>query len=143
MSPVGAIGVNVAVATAAVAAQVLYPCLGRGPITHAALQAVQRLREEDVRTLHGLQLRGQQLLVGRGSQSRFVKWLTPKALWLLLRSPIMPRFQRRVFFGAPLPPLDPAFGFHEPAGEPPNAAAKAAAGAATGQDVKRARGAGA
>jgi 2-polyprenyl-6-methoxyphenol hydroxylase-like FAD-dependent oxidoreductase len=32
MSPAGAIGVNVAIATAAVAAQELYPRLGHGPI---------------------------------------------------------------------------------------------------------------
>src|SRR5262249_33684055 len=49
MSPMGAIGVNVAIATAAVAAQQLYPRLGHGPIAHAHLQAVQRLREADVR----------------------------------------------------------------------------------------------
>ena len=33
MSPAGAIGVNVALATAAVAAQEIYPRLGRGPIS--------------------------------------------------------------------------------------------------------------
>src|SRR5215467_8846498 len=43
MSPMGAIGVNVAIATAAVAAQELYPLLGHGPIPHADLQEVQRL----------------------------------------------------------------------------------------------------
>jgi hypothetical protein len=30
-------------------------------------------------------------------------------------SPLMPRVQRRIFFGAPLPPLDPAFSFRETA----------------------------
>jgi 2-polyprenyl-6-methoxyphenol hydroxylase-like FAD-dependent oxidoreductase len=40
MSPAGAIGVNVALATAAVAAQVLYPHLGHGPIPRAALAAL-------------------------------------------------------------------------------------------------------
>src|SRR5215471_10631456 len=47
MSPAGAIGVNVAIATAAVAAQELYPRLGRGPIAHGELRNVQRLREGD------------------------------------------------------------------------------------------------
>jgi len=32
---------------------------------------------------------------------------------LFLRSPLLPRVQRRLFFGAPLPPLDPAFSFRE------------------------------
>jgi 2-polyprenyl-6-methoxyphenol hydroxylase-like FAD-dependent oxidoreductase len=111
MSPAGAIGVNVAIATAAVAAQELYPRLGRGPIPRADLQAVQRLREADVRTLHRLQLRAQQVLLSQDSGNRMVKWLVPRVLPLLLRSPLLPKIQRRIFFGAPLPPLDPAFSF--------------------------------
>jgi 2-polyprenyl-6-methoxyphenol hydroxylase-like FAD-dependent oxidoreductase len=117
MSPAGAIGVNVAIATAAVAAQVIYPRLGKGPIPRAALQEVQRLREADVRTLHALQLRAQQLLVSQDKASPFVKWLLPKMIPLVLRSPLMPRLQRRVFFGAPLPPLDPAFSFRDSVSE--------------------------
>ena len=109
MSPVGAIGVNVAIATAAVAAQVIYPRLGRGAIPRTELQAVQRIREADVRTLHGLQLQAQRLMVG--SRNPLVNWVMPRALPLLLHSPLMPRIQRRIFFGAPLPPLDPAFSF--------------------------------
>jgi 2-polyprenyl-6-methoxyphenol hydroxylase-like FAD-dependent oxidoreductase len=113
MSPAGAIGVNVAIATAAVAAQVLLPALGRGPIPHDTLQQVQRLREEDVRTLHRLQLGAQRVLLGQGSANPLVRWLMPRLLPVLLRSPLLPRLQRRIFFGAPLPPLDPAFSFRE------------------------------
>jgi len=112
MSPAGAIGVNVAIATAAVAAQELYPRLGRGPIAHDELRAVQRLREGDVRTLHRLQLGVQRVLLGQGP---LAKWLFPKVLPLFLSSPLLPLVQRRIFFGAPLPPLDPAFSFREPA----------------------------
>jgi 2-polyprenyl-6-methoxyphenol hydroxylase-like FAD-dependent oxidoreductase len=111
MSPAGAIGVNVAIATAAVTAQVVYPRLGRGPIPHDDLQAVQRLREEDVRTLHRLQLRAQRILVDPEGSSRIIRWALPKILPLLFHSPLVPRMQRRLFFGAPLPPLDPAFSF--------------------------------
>ena len=39
----------------------------------------------------------------------------PGLLPLVLRSPLLPMVQRRLFFGAPLPPLDPAFTFREPA----------------------------
>jgi hypothetical protein len=35
---------------------------------------------------------------------------------MILRSPLVPLLQRRLFFGAPLPPIDPAFSFREPAG---------------------------
>jgi 2-polyprenyl-6-methoxyphenol hydroxylase-like FAD-dependent oxidoreductase len=115
MSPAGAIGVNVAIATAAVAAQVLYPLLGRGPIRHADLQAVQRLREADVRTLHRLQLRAQQALLSPGSRNPIVRRLVPAILPLVVKSPILSRVQRRIFFGVPLPPLDPAFRFHDQA----------------------------
>jgi 2-polyprenyl-6-methoxyphenol hydroxylase-like FAD-dependent oxidoreductase len=113
MSPVGAIGVNVAIATAAVAAQEIYPRLGRGPIPRSALQAVQRLREADVRGLHAIQLQGQRLLMGQEASNALVKWLVSMMLPLLLHSPLLPRIQRRIFFGAPLPPLDPAFSFRE------------------------------
>ena len=113
MSPAGAIGVNVALATAAVAAQEIYPRLGRGPIAKADLLAVQRVREADVRTLHRLQLGAQGVLLGQQSSNPLVRWLVPTVLPWLLRSPLLPRVQRRLFFGAPLPPLDPAFSFGE------------------------------
>ncbi|HEY7500645.1 MAG TPA: FAD-dependent monooxygenase [Vicinamibacterales bacterium] len=114
MSPAGAIGVNVAVATAAVAAQVIFPHLGRGPIPRADLQSVQRLREADVRTLHSMQLRAQQVLVAQQRTNPVLSRIMPLLLPIMLKSPLMPRIQRRIFFGAPLPPLDPAFSFREP-----------------------------
>jgi 2-polyprenyl-6-methoxyphenol hydroxylase-like FAD-dependent oxidoreductase len=116
MSPAGAIGVNVAIATAAVTAQELYPRLGRGPVSRTDLQRVQRLREADVRTLHRLQLRAQQVLLSGESRNPVVKWLVPKVLPLFLQSPLLPRVQRRIFFGVPLPPLDPAFSFRQAPG---------------------------
>jgi 2-polyprenyl-6-methoxyphenol hydroxylase-like FAD-dependent oxidoreductase len=111
MSPAGAIGVNVALATAAVAAQEIYPRLGRGPIPKDALARVQALREGDVRTLHGLQRQAGRALLGAGSQRPWIRWLVQRALPLAVRSGLFPRLQRRLFFGAPLPPLDPAFSF--------------------------------
>jgi 2-polyprenyl-6-methoxyphenol hydroxylase-like FAD-dependent oxidoreductase len=113
MSPAGAIGVNVAIATAAVAAQELYPRLGHGPISREHLSAVQRIREADVRTLHRLQLGAQRVLLSQGSRNPMVRWLVRKVLPVFLQSPLLPRVQRRLFFGAPLPPLDPAFSFRD------------------------------
>jgi len=111
MSPAGAIGVNVALATAAVAAQEIYPLLGRGPIPRSALARVQELREADVRTLHRLQRTAGRALLGTASLNPLIRWVLPRALPLIARSPIFPRVQRRLFFGAPLPPFDPGFGF--------------------------------
>jgi 2-polyprenyl-6-methoxyphenol hydroxylase-like FAD-dependent oxidoreductase len=111
MSPAGAIGVNVALATAAVAAQEIYPRLGRGPIPREALARVQELRVQDVRTLHELQRRAGRALLGSGSGNPLLRWLLQRALPLAVRSGLFPRLQRRLFFGVPLPPLDPAFSF--------------------------------
>jgi len=111
MGPAGAIGVNVAVATAAVAAQELYPLLGAGPIDHEDLAAIQQLREGDIRTLHRFQLGAQRVLLSQAVGNPLLSWLLPKMLPLLLHSPLLPRVQRRLFFGAPLPPLDPTFSF--------------------------------
>jgi 2-polyprenyl-6-methoxyphenol hydroxylase-like FAD-dependent oxidoreductase len=114
MSPAGAIGVNVAIATAVVAAQEIFPLLGHGPIPHAGLQRVQQIREPDVRTLHKLQIGAQDVVITQRRLNPFLQWLIPKALPMMLRSPVARRVQRRMFFGAPLPPLDPAFSFREP-----------------------------
>src|SRR3989475_6582018 len=107
MSPAGAIGGHVAIASAVVAAQVLYPKLGTGPILRDTLSEVQRLREADVRTLHRLQLGAQRVLLARPSRNPILRWLRPRLMRLVLGSPLLPRVQRRVVFGPPLPPLAP------------------------------------
>jgi len=121
MSPAGAIGVNVALATAAVAAQVLYPRLGQGPIPREYLREVQRLREDDVRTLHRLQLGAQRVVLTQNTRNQLVRWLLPKVLPIFLKSPLLPVVQRRIFFGVPLPPLDPAFSFRTGSAAPAQA----------------------
>ena len=50
-------------------------------------------------------------LIGSGSGNPVVRWLIQRALPLAARSWVFPIVQRRLFFGAPLPPLDPAFRF--------------------------------
>jgi 2-polyprenyl-6-methoxyphenol hydroxylase-like FAD-dependent oxidoreductase len=111
MSPAGAIGATVAIATAAVAAQVLYPRLGRGVVSRQVLREVQRLREADVRTLHRLQLQAQRVLLGQDGAGPAGR-RAPK-LPLRLYSPLLPTIQRRMFFDAPLPALDPALSFRD------------------------------
>ncbi|PYO53261.1 MAG: hypothetical protein DMD83_24345, partial [Candidatus Rokuibacteriota bacterium] len=90
-----------------------------GPISRETLREVQRLRQDDVRTLHRLQIGAQRVLLSQGSGNPILRWLVPRVLPLLLRSPLLPRVQRRIFFGAPLPPLDPAFSFRETAARSP------------------------
>jgi 2-polyprenyl-6-methoxyphenol hydroxylase-like FAD-dependent oxidoreductase len=110
MSPAGAIGVNVALATAAVAAHVIFPRLGQGPIPRSALAEIQRLREDDVRTLHRLQ-RGVAAVIAPGGGTPLTRWLRAALVPLVARTPLLTLIQRRVFFTVPLPPLDPAFSF--------------------------------
>ena len=69
------------------------------------------IRELDVRTLHLLQRQAGRTLLGSGSRNPAVRWIIQRALPLAVRSGLFPRLQRRLFFGAPLPPLDPAFSF--------------------------------
>ena len=90
-------------------------CLGHGPIAQDDLATIQQLREGDVRTLHRFQLGAQRVLLSQTSGNPVLSWLLPRVLPLLLHSPLLPRVQRRLFFGAPLPPLDPAFSFRETA----------------------------
>ncbi len=110
MSPAGAIGVNVALATAAVAAHVIFPRLGQGPIPRSVLAEIQRLRDDDVRTLHRVQ-RGVATVIAPGGGTPFTRRLRAVLLPLIVRSPLLSVIQRRVFFTVPLPPLDPAFSF--------------------------------
>jgi hypothetical protein len=77
------------------------------------LSTVQQLREGNVRTLHRFQLGAQRLLLAQSNGHPVRNWLLPKVLPLLLHSPLLPRVQRRLFFGAPLPPLDPTCRFQE------------------------------
>src|SRR5262245_300840 len=110
MSPAGAIGVNVALATAAVAAHVIFPRLGHGPIRAAALTEIQRIREADVRTLHRVQ-RGVATVLAPGGGTPFGRWLRSLLVPLIVRSPLLRVIQERVFFTVPLPPVDPEFSF--------------------------------
>jgi 2-polyprenyl-6-methoxyphenol hydroxylase-like FAD-dependent oxidoreductase len=113
MSPAGAIGVNVALSTAAVAAQEIFPRLGAGPIQRIALARVQALREEDIRTLHKLQRTAGSTLLGTGSRNPILRWTVPRLMALSVKVGLFPILQRRLFFGVPLPPLDPAFSFRD------------------------------
>jgi 2-polyprenyl-6-methoxyphenol hydroxylase-like FAD-dependent oxidoreductase len=110
MSPAGAIGVNVALATAAVAAHVIFPRLAQGTIPRAALAEVQRLREEDVRTLHRVQ-RGVAAVIAPGRGTALTRGLRALLVPLIARTPLLTLIQRRLFFTVPLPPLDPTFSF--------------------------------
>jgi 2-polyprenyl-6-methoxyphenol hydroxylase-like FAD-dependent oxidoreductase len=111
MSPTWGVGVNVALATAAEAAGVIFPWLGRGAVPAAALARVQRARAADVRLLHTFQRNVQQALIVQPYGNPWVAWLLPRLLPLLLASPVLPLLQRWLLFDTSRPAIDPAFRF--------------------------------
>ena len=111
MSPAGAIGVNVALATAAVAAQELYPLPGHGPIAHEDLAAIQQLREGMFAPCTAFNSAPSVCSCRNQVKIRFSSWLLPKVLPLLLHSPLLPLRAASTVLRRALPPLDPASAF--------------------------------
>jgi 2-polyprenyl-6-methoxyphenol hydroxylase-like FAD-dependent oxidoreductase len=111
MSPTWGVGVNVALVTAAVAAQVIFPRIGGGAIAAAELDQVQRAREGDVRLLHRFQRNVQQALIVQPYTNPWLARLLPPLLPLLLLSPILPMLQRWLLFDTSMPAIDPEFSF--------------------------------
>jgi 2-polyprenyl-6-methoxyphenol hydroxylase-like FAD-dependent oxidoreductase len=113
MSPTWGLGVNVALVTAAVAAQVVFPRLGNGPIRGVELARVQQAREDDVRLLHRFQHNVQQTLIVQPYTNPWLAWALPKLLPFLLLSPVLPMLQRWLFFETSTPSVDPRFRLHD------------------------------
>ena len=63
MSPVGGIGINVAIQDAVAAGNILGPALRAGPVPESVLAAVQRRREWPMRMTQGLQVVVQNLVI--------------------------------------------------------------------------------
>ena len=63
MSPIGGVGVNLAIQDAVAAANLLAPVLRRGPVPDAALRAVERRREPPARFTQAVQLLLQERVV--------------------------------------------------------------------------------
>ncbi len=93
MSPVGAVGVSIAVETAGVAAGVIHDCLQKKDYSAKALSRVQEIREPEVRAIHKIQRAFSDLLLTR---NLFVRALLPFILPIALKLPFTQRFQRRL-----------------------------------------------
>jgi 2-polyprenyl-6-methoxyphenol hydroxylase-like FAD-dependent oxidoreductase len=109
-SPVGAVGVSIAVETAIVAADVIWKCLKEKNYSEKKLREVQDRREKDVREIHQLQKRFSGTLL---SKNPLVRAALPILLPKLVQSPIVKQTLRRLaLLQTPLT-LDPAFVFEE------------------------------
>jgi len=95
MSPIGGVGINLAIQDAVAAANILAPRLQLGTPSEDDLQAVQRRREFPTRATQKLQLFVQNQVIGRvlGSTGQLSP---PLALWLLGHWPLLRRIPARL-----------------------------------------------
>ena len=83
MSPIGGVGINLAIQDAVAAANILVPALRRGVPDDSVLRAVQRRREFPTRFTQGVQRLIQQRVIGRVLGSTRQPDLPPLLRWLL------------------------------------------------------------
>jgi 2-polyprenyl-6-methoxyphenol hydroxylase-like FAD-dependent oxidoreductase len=95
MSPIGGVGINLAIQDAVAAANLLAPRLRQGPVGEDALHAVQRRREFPTRATQALQVFLQNRVVGR-VLDRTAPPRLPPALRPLRRWPILRRLPARL-----------------------------------------------
>jgi 2-polyprenyl-6-methoxyphenol hydroxylase-like FAD-dependent oxidoreductase len=95
MSPIGGVGINLAIQDAIAAANMLAPKLARGMLTVADLRAVQRRREPAARLTQALQLFIQRRIIGRvlvNGRAPFLHRLPKLLRWI----PFLPRIPGRL-----------------------------------------------
>lgn len=107
-SPAGAIGVSVAVATAIVAADVIYDCIKQEDYSENALSRVQKMREREVRHIQTRQKAFSRLLLPAFS---WFKILTPTAFFLLTQSGLFKKLQRDLMVMKKPLPIRPELSF--------------------------------
>jgi 2-polyprenyl-6-methoxyphenol hydroxylase-like FAD-dependent oxidoreductase len=95
MSPIGGVGINLAIQDAVAAANIMAPPLLRGSLSDADPNAVQRRREFPTRATQRLQLLLQDRVIGRVLTST-KKISPPFALQLFGRVPLMRRVGPRI-----------------------------------------------
>jgi 2-polyprenyl-6-methoxyphenol hydroxylase-like FAD-dependent oxidoreductase len=96
MSPVGGVGINLAIQDAVAAANILAGPLQRGRVTDERLRAVQRRREFPTRMTQGLQVFAHKRVIRRALNNETPLRRLPLPLRLLQRFPILRRIPARV-----------------------------------------------
>ncbi len=92
-SPVGAIGVSVAVATAIVAADVIRKAICANDVSKAVLSEVQRKRTSEVQEIQKIQKRLADTVFAKNT---FWRFFAPMIMFLLIKTGIFYSFQRRL-----------------------------------------------
>jgi 2-polyprenyl-6-methoxyphenol hydroxylase-like FAD-dependent oxidoreductase len=96
MSPVGGVGINLAIQDAVAAANLLAEPLRTGRLATGALRRVQRRREWPTRATQALQILVQRRVITRALQGGAARLTPPLALRLLARSPLLQRLPARL-----------------------------------------------
>lgn len=87
-SPVGAIGVSLAVTTSVIAADVIYEALQNEDVSAKVLSKVQKRRIREIRTIHQIQDRVGSVFL---ATSPFIRKYSPYILKVATRTPIAPK----------------------------------------------------
>ena len=95
MSPIGGVGINLAVQDAVAAANILSGPLARGACRDSDLARVQKRRELPTRVVQRVQLLAQDLFLKRTLEGRVPRKM-PAALRLLQRFPMLRRIPARL-----------------------------------------------
>jgi len=95
MSPIGGVGINLAIQDAVAAANILAPCFLRGGISDEDLHAVQRRREFPTRAMQAVQVFMQNRVIGRVLKSK-EKLSPPLPVRLLAQYPVLQRLPARL-----------------------------------------------
>ncbi|WP_052807220.1 FAD-dependent monooxygenase [Risungbinella massiliensis] len=92
-SPVGAIGVTLAVATSIEAAKVIVDSLQKEDYSAGFLHQVQQKREPSLRSIHQIQMRAERAVA---PTTKLLRTVRPVVVPFLFRTGLIPRFLRRV-----------------------------------------------
>jgi 2-polyprenyl-6-methoxyphenol hydroxylase-like FAD-dependent oxidoreductase len=96
MSPIGGVGINLAIQDAVAAANILAPSLLRGAVTDGLLHEVQKRREFPTRMTQGFQVFAHKRFIGPALSHRAPLRGLPLPLKLLQRFPILRRIPARM-----------------------------------------------
>jgi 2-polyprenyl-6-methoxyphenol hydroxylase-like FAD-dependent oxidoreductase len=96
MSPIGGVGVNLAIQDAVASANLLAARFASGPPSLEDLERVQRRREWPTRMTQRMQILIQDKVVGRALQKHSGGMSLPLALRLLRRFPVLRRIPARL-----------------------------------------------
>ena len=107
MSPIGGIGINLAIQDAVAAANILIPALRRGAATDGDLAAVQKRREWPTRATQRFQAIAQDQVIRRVLERKAPITGAPWPVRMLTRFPLLRRIPAR-FLGMGLRPEHPA-----------------------------------